>query len=140
MSHDPSHTQPDTRGAALQSFVHSRMRTPFAWGTHDCCTFAADWVLALTGVDHAADVRGTYSDAAGALRTLEQLGGIEAVGARAGEQILPLMARAGDVGIIHAGERAMLGVCAGSVWLVTGTRGLAAHPLDAAQMAWRVYA
>src|SRR5437016_3082153 len=38
----------------------AQLRT-FDWGRWDCCLFAADCVLAITGVDIAADFRGKYS-------------------------------------------------------------------------------
>ena len=56
----------DTRQAA-DALIAERRLMPFARGTNDCCMFAADAVLAMTGRDLAADWRGTYSDDRGAL-------------------------------------------------------------------------
>ena len=122
----------------FEALVASRMRTPFRWGVHDCCMWAADAVLALSGIDPAADLRGAYCDEAGARRLLESLGGLEAVGARGGQPQSPLLSIAGDVGIVTDGERHMLGVCAGHVWLVAARRGLAVLPLNAVSASWRV--
>lgn len=36
-------------------------RDGFAWGRFDCCTFGADWVVQMTGVDPLAEFRGKYS-------------------------------------------------------------------------------
>jgi hypothetical protein len=46
----------------LHRLIRARWDTPFQWGVNDCGTFAADVVLAMTGVDIAADVRLTYYD------------------------------------------------------------------------------
>ena len=100
--------------------------------------WAADAVLALSGHDPAADLRGTYCDETGARRLLESLGGLHAVGTRGGRPQSPLLSIAGDVGVVNDGERDMLGVCAGHVWLVAARRGLAALPLEAVSASWRV--
>lgn len=132
----------DTQACAwrqrLDALIAARMATPFAWGTHDCCLFAADAVLAQTGEDPAAEFRGTYSDAASALGLLQDLGGLPAVAARAGDPIPPLCARVGDIGLVEYEGRASLAVCAGPVWLVPAEQGLAALPIDCAIAAWRV--
>lgn len=47
---------------ALRAFINRHLPEPFAWGHHDCCTFAANWVLACRGVDPMADLRMTYSN------------------------------------------------------------------------------
>lgn len=136
--HDPTQVQACTWRKSLRALVSARLAEPFAWGRHDCCTWAADAVLATTGVDHAADLRGTYSTAAEAVRVLDGLGGIEAVGARAGEPIAPLLAAEGDIGLIGVDGRDMLAVCCGPGWLAPGALGMALHQLDAARLAWRV--
>ena len=100
--------------------------------------FAADCAVINGGADPFEDKRGTYSDAAGALRALAEIGGIESAGARFGAPIRPMMAMVGDVGIVPSGEREALAVCAGSVWLAPAADGLAALPLESARMAWRV--
>lgn len=46
----------------FHDFIEARSDAPFAWGVNDCCTFAADAVLAMTGADLAAEYRGQYSD------------------------------------------------------------------------------
>jgi hypothetical protein len=138
MRHDASLTKADTARARLDALVAQRMVAPFVWGVQDCCLWAADCVQAMTGTDHAADVRGTYSTAAGALRVLQQLGGIEAMGARAGAPIPPLAAGVGDVGLIVLEDRSLLAVCMGAVWLAPAAQGLAARPLGGVLRAWRV--
>ena len=126
-----------TRAALLQVQAE-RMARPFRWGVHDCCLWAADCALALSGVDHAATYRGTYSSAAEALRLVQQLGGLDAIGAMAGPECPPMCACVGDVGLVTDEGRELLGVCMGTVWLVPASHGLGALPLDAAVKAWRV--
>lgn len=127
---------PDWR-ERLADLVAQAHRTPFAYGARDCCLWAADAVQAVTGVDLAADVRGTYADQGGAQRVLMALGGLRGVASRAGNRIAPMRAQAGDIGIVR-GERTALAVCQGEVWLCASRNGLHAVPLDAAVMAWGV--
>jgi hypothetical protein len=48
---------------SLSAFLRVDAARPFAWGVRDCGLRLADWVLARRGIDPAADVRGTYSNA-----------------------------------------------------------------------------
>lgn len=59
---------------ALMFAEINRHDKPFAWGINDCCIFAADVVLAVSGVDHMTDFRGRYSDRTGAQQALRQFG------------------------------------------------------------------
>lgn len=136
--HDPALTLPCTWRQRFDALVAQRLRTPFAWGSHDCCLWAADCVLATTGHDPAADLRGTYTTALGAARVLSAIGGLPAAGARGGPAIPPLAAAVGDVGLVQHDGRDLMAVCAGSVWLAPAANGLAALPLSAATLAWRV--
>lgn len=137
--HDPTDVQRCAWRERLHALISTRLAVPFAWGSNDCCLWAADAVLASTGTDHAAGLRGTYGTAAEASRVLNELGGIEAVGARAGAPIAPLLAAEGDIGLLPMdGRRSMLAVCCGPGWLAPTAAGLALCQLDAARMAWRV--
>jgi hypothetical protein len=122
----------------LDDLIADRMSTPFTWGTHDCCLFAADAVMAQTDTDPASGLRGTYASARDAMELLTELGGLPAVAARAGAAIPALCAQVGDIGLVEHESRALLAVCAGPVWLVPAEQGLAALPIDAATSAWRV--
>ena len=119
--------------------VESARARPFEWGSHDCCLWGADSVLALTGNDLAAQWRGTYSDALSAARLLKQLGGLEALAATAGPEMPPSFAAQGDVGLVEANAEdgsLSIAVCAGHSWLVVGESGLLSFPT--AVRAWRV--
>lgn len=122
----------------LHELIAARLTTPFAWGVHDCCLWAADAVQVQTGVDPAAPWRGTYSDAIGAARLVRELGGLEAIGAKAGTIIRPMAAALGDIGLLRRGDRDVLGVCAGQEWMLVGDHGLVPVRLDEAALAWRV--
>ena len=65
----------------LADFLAARRSMPFAWGSNDCCMFAADCVLLLTGKDFA-EFRGEYEDARRAAELLLQVGGVEAIATR----------------------------------------------------------
>ena len=137
--HDPATARVEDWRVRFEQLVAERMRTPFDWGSHDCVLWAADAVLAVSGVDLAAEYRGTYGTDAEAMRLLKRKGGLEVLGDLAGERIRPLAAGVGDVGIVSDETgREMFGVCAGAAWLVATAEGLGAISLDKARVAWRV--
>jgi len=126
-----------SRFAALVESVRLR---PFAWGSHDCCTWAAAAVEACTGVDLAAPWRGTYTDEAGAAALVLELGGLPKVAALAGPQLRAIaLATTGDVGLVRWPDGVVsLGVHGGYGWLCAGDQGLVHLELDAARAAWGV--
>ena len=123
--------------ARLGALLDARRTMPFAWGSNDCCLFAADCVQAVTGIDPALGLR-QYNDAAGAARMLARLGGVRGAGnALLGVSVGALFARVGDIGEVQVGQREALGVCNGDGWLAVGEVGLVALPLSNAVRAWR---
>lgn len=123
----------------LATCLAERRARPFAWGSHDCALFAADCAQACTGVDPAADLRGTYSDAAGAAAVVHARGGLAAIAAaHAGEEIAPVMAQLGDIGLVSNAGRDCLAVFGGGGWHVPAADGLAVAPMAAASRAWRL--
>ena len=113
------------KAALLARFIEERRRMPFAWGSNDCCLFAADWVLAATGRDIAADYRGRYSSALPALRFVEAGGGVEAMIERAGGgRVDAKLARRGDVIARDVGNGKGLGVCIGALAAFVAEDGL----------------
>lgn len=137
-SHDPAAVVVPEWRRRFEALVLAARGRPFAWGSSDCCMFAADAVLACSGVDPAAAVRGTYSTQDGADVVLSQMGGLEAVGALAGPSVPPLCAQTGDVGLVSDGEKELLAICLGPYWATPGPTGLGALPLRSARLAWRV--
>lgn len=125
-----------SRFAAL---VASARLEPFAWGSHDCCLWAADSVLALTGVDPAHALRGTYGDERSALKLVARLGGLTAIGLMCGPEIKPAHATDGDVGLVAWPDGVVsLGVHGGTRWMCVGDAGLVDLPLSAASLVWGV--
>lgn len=127
----------------LNEFIESRRSAPFAWGVNDCCIFACDAVLEITGIDPANDIRGTYEDASGAARVLVSYGGVEGVAqARAlehGFQEVPVaMSQRGDVVIATMRGHATMGICIGAEAAFVAETGLIFWPLKQCSRAWRV--
>lgn len=127
----------------LASFIEGAEKRPFLWGEWDCCLLAADWVLAATGFDAAADFRGKYATAAGARRLIKKHGDMltmvrsltEAHGMR---EINPKMAQRGDVCLVESIHGDALGVCIGARIACAGIDGLTDLPMPFAKAAWRV--
>ncbi len=126
---------PERFDALVQSHAH----TPFGWGAHDCCTFAADAVQALTGQDVMADLRARYDSALTAARLMEDLGGLQsAVTALMGPPCSPVYCTVGDVLLVKNEGRALLAICNGTSGLAPGPAGLVAVDAQSALAGWRV--
>lgn len=134
MIHDATQTVPEDWRARLDALVAERMHAPFTWGANDCCMFAADAALAVSGFDFAKPFRGIYDTEEQAREVLDSVGGIEGAASLGADGIEPLFATTGDIGLIGDG----LAVCIGTMWLAPARRGLAAFTLDIAEKAWRV--
>lgn len=125
--------------AALYSQMEAFNDKPFEWGSHDCCTFAADCVLAMTGVDQMAGYRCGYKTAVGAARKLAKAGGMEAaITAELGEPIDPVFAQRGDVVCFSSPLGDTCGVCVGSTIAAAGLYGITHTPMAQAFKAWRL--
>ena len=124
----------------LDALVFGRLMTPFAWGNNDCALFAADCVLAMTGVDLAAGLRSLGARAA--MRLLQRHGGMVQLIPEA-LRPLPRVADAteGDIALLPADRRGRmaLAVCTrGDRVLAPGRAGLMIAPRTGAVRAWRV--
>lgn len=134
--------------ARLTAAIGDRRRARGAWGVNDCALFTCDCVRAMTGVDMAAEFRGTYRCAFGAARRLRDVGGgdlerLVEVTARRLEipEIPPAFASAGDVGLTDRAPDGgpALGICVGPFFVFGGIEaGL--HRLARADIrrAWRI--
>lgn len=101
--------------STLGAYLHAVAQQPWDWGTGDCCTFAADWCVALGYPDPMAAIRGTYSTEAEALALLKRHGLLRLVdrGARGIGVKRTDDPRTGDVGLIRRlGPGGMDAVCA----------------------------
>lgn len=126
----------------LIAFMDRARRKPFQWSVFDCCTFPADAVLALTGVDPMVDLRDAYDDARSALMLINGNGGLEEltdkrlVGA---ECITSLKGQRGD--IVHLEQQglgARLGVIWGAGVAAPGLRGLITLQRPMAAKTWHI--
>lgn len=131
--------------AALSLFLQEKASTPFQWGENDCCLFTADWLAILTGEypPLAVKLRGTYTDALGAARILEDHGGVERIAEsfcaeKGWGEVSPRLAQRGDIAIVDADGHPALGVVIGA-WVAHAVPGgVGKVPLRTARRAWRV--
>ena len=123
---------------ALQNQITQFNDKPFAWGAHDCCTFAADCVQAMTGEDKMIKYRGGYTTELGANKKLKRAGGLEAaITAELGEPKKAVYAQRGDVVYFHSlGDTA--GICLGSKIAAPSLNGIVYTPMSEAILAWSV--
>ena len=126
--------------AALARFIEDRRGWDFDWGVHDCCMFAADWVMAATGRDPALHFRASYWNAKGAADTLRMYGGIAQIVDDGGfvRWQAPGMAQRGDVALVTNEKRELLAVVDGTQCVAPGRHGLVWLPLADAAVAWKV--
>ena len=129
---------PDWR-LRFDALITERLHTPFAWGRNDCALFAADNVLALTGVDPAFGLRG-HASARQAARTLRQRGDLATlVDLHLGPSCSPALATQGDVMMVPMGGRLALGVCLSCDYAAgPGAIGLLQTSMANAVCAWKV--
>lgn len=106
--------------AALAAFLAEQRDIPFVWGASDCCLFAADWALAVTGDDPAGDLRGGYDNAANAWRVIVVERGRVGLISRSGWADRVGDPRIGDVGLIGNTPKAPAIFAGGSSWYLKG--------------------
>ncbi len=109
---------------------------PFVWGESDCCLFAADVVLAMTGEDYAKAFRGKYKSARGALGALKRHGhgDIEKTMDGMFERRYPMR---GDVVMAVIDNQQALGICVGADAAFKGPAGASFLSVDGL-IAWAV--
>ncbi len=113
----------------LNKVFNDNRRRPLAYGTWDCCIFAADAVLATTGIDHLALFRGQYDTLIDGLKLLKVQGEgtiLKTVIKMLGDPISSTKAWRGDI-VYH---RRNLGVCAGSMAYFITDEGLSPFPMN----------
>lgn len=134
---------------ALVGWLQACERRPFAWGRHDCCSFAAGAVTAQTGIDFYAPFRDGYRSPTGAMKLLKREGFDDIFGPfdkALGARRAPLLLRRGDV--VSDGSRIGVvwyraGPCAlfvGGETADVGTHeiGLIARPLATMAFGWQL--
>ncbi|HZQ01420.1 MAG TPA: hypothetical protein VFB13_17880 [Reyranella sp.] len=121
----------------LNAFFHEHADTPFAWGSHDCVTFAASAIEVQTGRRIWAP---DWKNEDEAVRLAVSLRGLEAAASAVlGPPISNWrLARIGDVCLVRSEGKPALAVCTGQTLAGPGPKGLNHLPLDAAEKVWRV--
>ena len=121
----------------LMALMTTRQSTPFAWGEHDCCQFAAAAIQAMT--DHNPLESLGYHDARSAMRILHKEGGLErAVEARLGASKPVTLAMRGDIALLPLRKREALGVVIGQSAYFAAPKGLSERPISCCTVAWSV--
>ena len=128
----------------LDAEITAAKSRPFSYGSHDCWLFVADCVLAMTGIDYAAQLRG-YSSKEQAYEVIARYGSQEAmITSLLGEPIHPAFAQKGDVMLANVelapGEAGESGAICDDVkiWTPRHPTGLRSFPRRAARLAWRI--
>ena len=123
---------------ALEYAIEGARHRPFDWTAHNCATFAADCLAAITGVrvHHqfaalmATERRARAFGPALAHRVDVVLG--------ADRRVAPALAQRGDVLLLALSGYSALGVCSGLSAAAVGPEGLAFVPMEAAQCAGQI--
>ena len=130
--------------ARFEATVDEIKATPFEWGVHDCGpSFAGRLVLAVTGVDLAAQYAGSYSNEAEALAIIHDAG-FASLGDMVASMlpaIHPSQARIGDVAAIPIDKPIghALGVVNGErILVLMPSGGVGTVALTKASMAFKV--
>lgn len=123
----------------LSEYIEAARFTPFEWGTHDCCVFCDDAVMAMTGESRMAALRGAYASARAAAGLIKRAGGLVAITSRHLGQPAFGNARRGDVVMFESlGHGPALGICIGAQFAAAGPDGVAFGDISAAQAVWRI--
>ena len=126
----------------LTAMVEAARDLPFAWGSHDCCTFAARWVESERGVSILAPfahARGAWASALEAARIVRDAGGLSAiVTEQLGASIAPAQAMRGDVVRVEIEGRESLAVVLGETAAAPGEAGIAFAPMARWLEGWEV--
>ena len=128
----------------LDAVLQAAEGRPFSWGEHDCCTFAADCVHAVTGERLWPEGFGTYASAIEAQKRMFAMGWetvADALDSVLGERRPVLTAQRGDI-VVFVNEADRFG-CAvvdlsGQFGVGLAPDGLVRRPVLDAVAAWRV--
>jgi hypothetical protein len=132
----------------LSRFFYLYRSRPFRYGDWDCCLFAADAVMQMTGVDIAAGFRGQYASRRAAYALLKAHSGRPSVRTTM-EQIATMhdmpevpirYAQRGDMALIPRARDYSLGIVSltGKELVVLRARTLVMIPLSLGSVAWHV--
>ena len=117
----------------LHDHLEAHLSTPFAWGSHDCVTFAAAWVHECTGTDPLAGLK-PWKTKRQALARIAGVGGLEKAIDGMLQRIDPNFAMDGDLAM--AGGNLML--FSGAFIVGPCEHGLQSLSRSQADAAWMV--
>jgi len=128
----------------LFAVIDAARQRRFAYGVHDCCVFAADCVMAQTGVDPMAGIRG-YRGEDAAQEIINEFGSLS----KAARAVLGRpyrgrkgQAKRGDVVLGRILDEWAVGVCLGQVaaFATISQKGLVFVPMARAEvrLAWDI--
>lgn len=127
------------RPSRVWRVVEQYRDSPFEYGKHDCCLFAARCIDEVTGASREAELLTQYHDERSARRFMARSGGIEAaISERLGKPVDGYCARRGDVCFVPVEGGMGVGVCVGGSIAVAAQNGLEFYPLSMATKHWRV--
>jgi hypothetical protein len=134
--------------SSLSQYLVACARQPFRYGVMDCGLFIAGAISAMTGLDVAAPLRGTYTNRREAFAAIKALCGkptMEAIAeylanAHGIPEVPVLCAQRGDPVLLRHGRTSSLGVIAmhGTEILTPCKDGLFRLPLSHATRAWHI--
>jgi hypothetical protein len=116
----------------LHDYIADRLKTPFAWGTNDCVTFAVGWAEIATGRSLLPQDR--WQTELQAARIIKRHGGLVAALDAHFNQIHPHRAKDGDLALSDG----VVSLVSGAHLLAPGKDGLLFKPRTEASYAWTV--
>lgn len=122
----------------LGEYLSETSQTPFAYGVSDCALFSAGAVLAMTGVDLAAEWRGRYKTMRGGLRVLRASGHANHVALAAATFPATDLPTGGDLAVIETEHGPALGVLQGALIYALRETGIGLLPISAATLFFEV--
>ena len=131
---------------SLNNWIEHVREIPFSWGNNDCCLSACNAVLAITGIDVAAQFRNQYFNKSGALMILEEYGGVNGIAEAVFSSqfkcrsVDPYLGRRGDVALLKNDDIDFecLGVCGGSNIVCPSDKGAKFLSISLASKVWRI--
>jgi hypothetical protein len=98
------------------AYLEATRLLPFAWGSKDCCLFAAGAVDAMCGTTFVAEISANYTDEESAYAYLATFDSLEAAATQwaGAPSLAPNFAGPGDVVLLIGGNGPTIGVCLGT--------------------------
>ncbi len=121
----------------LNTYLQEVQHNTFEYGVHDCCTFMAGAIIAITGEDIMKEFRGKYHDEATyqeALDTLGQGSVYKTLRQKLGKPVHGAMGQRGDIAFLDG----RCGIVIGRQAIFLYKEGLGLIPISQIQRAFKV--